>query len=188
MKSKITIFITIILAIVFVNPLKAQVKSDYDKQTDFSKFKTYSFAGWEKESNEKISELNQKRILDALVAEFEARGIKHVESNGDAKITLFVVVESKIATTAYTTYNGSMGYRGRWGWGMGYGYATTNYTQDDYKEGTLVIDMYSEQSKDLIWQGVVTTTLEEKAEKMEKSINKNIGKLMKKYPVKPVKK
>jgi len=28
----------------------SQVKSDYDKSTNFSDYKTYSFAGWQKDS------------------------------------------------------------------------------------------------------------------------------------------
>ena len=165
-----------------------QVKSEYDKNVDFSKYKSISFAGWEKDSDKILNGFDKKRILDAFKAEFLARDIEVKMMDGDAQITLYVVVEDKTSTTAYTDYMGGYGYGPRWGWGMGAGMGTssTTYVQDDYKEGTLVLDMYDENKK-MIWQGVLNTEIKEKPEKREKSIPKNIRKLMKEYPVTPVK-
>ncbi|WP_422358516.1 DUF4136 domain-containing protein [Reichenbachiella sp.] len=164
-----------------------QVKSDYDKEADFSKYKTYTFAGWQENSDKILNEFDKKRILDALRSEFSNKGMEVVESDGDAIITLFVVVNQKTSTTAYTDFNGGMGYGGRWGWGyggMGMGSATTTYTESDYNEGTLVVDMYDTTEKQLIWQGVITSTVTENPKKREKTIPKKIRKLMKKYPPK----
>jgi hypothetical protein len=164
-----------------------QVKSDYDKSTDFNEYSTYMFEGWEKGSDQILNDFDKKRILDALKAEFEARGMKLVESGGDAAITLFIVVDDKTSTTAYTNYNGALGYGGRWGWGAaGMGSATTTYSENDYREGTFVVDMYDGKEKNLIWQGVITTVVKEKPEQRDKSIPKKINKLMKKFPVKPI--
>jgi hypothetical protein len=177
------------LAVLACNVLQAQVKSDYDKETDFSQFNTYTFAGWQNDSDKILNDFDKKRILDALKTEFTDRGMNLVESGGDAIITLYVVVEGKTSTTAYTNYNAGLGYTGRWGWGMGMGVgatATTNYTQNDYEEGTLVIDMYDEESKHLVWQGILQAEVQEKPEKRDKSIPKKISKLMKEYPVRPV--
>ena len=57
----------------------------------------------------------------------------------------------KTSTTAYTNYTGGMGYGRGMGWGMGMGSASTSYSEEDYKEGTIVIDFYDEQSKKLIF-------------------------------------
>ena len=70
--------------------------------------------------------------------------------------------------------------------GAGMGSATTTYSERDYREGTIVIDFYDEQTKGLIFQGTLQTEVKEKAKKREKTIPKNIAKLMKKYPVKPI--
>lgn len=67
------------------------------------------------------------------------------------------------------------------------GTATTTYSENDYVEGTLVVDLYDGSSKGLIWQGILTTIVKTKPEKREKSIPKNINKLMAKYPVAPAK-
>jgi len=165
-----------------------QVTSDYDKETDFSKYNTYAFAGWEKNSDQILNDFDKKRILDALKSEFDERGMELIDSNPDANITLFIVVDNKTSTTAYTTYNGGLGYGPRWGWGMGMdmGTSTTNYTENDYKEGTFVVDMYDAESKKLVWQGVLQSVVKENPKKREKSIPKKVGKLMKEFPVGPV--
>lgn len=43
--------------------------------------------------------------------------------------------------------------------------------------------MLDEESKDLIWQGVVTGTISDNPQKREKRIPKSVSKLMKKFPV-----
>ncbi|MEH0158402.1 DUF4136 domain-containing protein [Limibacter armeniacum] len=165
----------------------AQVKSDYDKDTDFSKYKTYSFEGWQKDSDQQLNDFDKERIQNALKSEFDKRGMTLIEGDADAKIALYLVLDKKESTTAYTDFMGGMGYGPRWGWGMGAGgMATTTYSENDYLEGTLVVDMYDSQNNDLKWQGVLTTIANEKPKKREKSIPKKIKKLMKKYPI-PIK-
>lgn len=164
----------------------SQVTTDYDKTTDFSKYKTYTFEGWQKDSDKILTPFDKDRIQSALKSEFDSRGMKLVDSNADVAITLYIVVEDKTSTTAYTNYVGGMNYGGRWGWGMGMGGASTTYSQDDYKQGTLVVDMYDEGSKQLAWQGVIQSVVQENPQKREKTIPKKIKKLMAKYPIKAI--
>ncbi len=166
-----------------------KVTADYDKSVDFSQYKTYYFMGWEKESEKLLNDFDKRRIRDAFTAELTARGMTEgAEGNADLGITGFIVIENKTSTTAYTTYTGGYGYRpARWGWGAGMGSSMTTYSEDDYTEGTLVVDMYDNSSKNLVWQGVMVSTVEMKSEKREKTIPKKVKKMMKKYPVKPLK-
>lgn len=193
MKSKLlSIAVLLFVSCAFFNPVYSQIKSDYDKDADFSKIKTYEFAGWVKDSDEAINQIDKKRILSAIKSEFDARGLELVESGADAVVTLFISIDQKTSKSSYTTYNNNMGYGGRWGYGYGYGYggmgtATTTYSETDYNEGTLVLDLYDTETKNLIWQGVITTVVQSKPKKREKSIKKKIGKLMKKFPISKVK-
>jgi len=190
---KISIFMAVLITAFFSSSAFAQkAKSDYDKNTDFTKYKSYAFAGWQQDSDKQLNDFDKKRILESLKSEFDARGMNLVESGADARVSIFIVIDEKTSTTAYTNYNGGMGYGMGRGWGMGYGgmgmgSSTTTYSENDYIEGTFVIDIYDESSKDLVWQGVITGTVKEKPAKREKSIPKNMAKLMKKYPVAPVK-
>ncbi|MDW5288921.1 DUF4136 domain-containing protein [Formosa sp. PL04] len=174
----------------------AQVKSDFDKSVDFSKYKTYSIEGWEKDSDKAINSFDKERITTAIESEFSSRGITLVATGGDAAITLYIVIDNKSSTTAYTSFNGGLGYGGGWGWGyrgmamggMGMGgTATTTYSQDDYQQGTFVVDMYDATSKKLLWQGVITSVVKENPKKREKSIPKKISKMFADYPIKPLK-
>lgn len=185
MKKTIT-FLGALLTMMMLSQVSvAQIKSDYDKEADFSKYKTYTFEGWQDNSDKILNDFDKKRILDSFKKELSAKGMEAVATDGDVMITLFIVVNQKTSTTAYTDFNGGMGYGGRWGWGYGgMGMATTTYTESDYNEGTLVIDMYDSGSKQLVWQGVMTSTVTENPKKREKTIPKKVKKLMKRYPPK----
>lgn len=174
----------------------AQVSSDYDRSVDFTKYKTYSYGGWQKDSGKLLNDLDKERLHKAFTNEFAARGMTYDQDNGQLVLTLFLVVDKKTSTTAYTNYNGGMGYGGYgaggvgyrgagWGWGMGS--STTTYHENDYDVGTFVVDGYDASSKKLVWQGTLEKTLNSNAKKNEKTIPKSISKLMKKYPIKPIK-
>ena len=178
--------------------LMAQVRSDYDKSADFSKYKTYSFAGWQKDSEKVLNDLDKQRIYDAFKSEFSARGLELVENGGDMLMTLFVVIDNKTSKSAYTDYHSNYGmgmgvgmgpgmgvgmgamYGPSWGWGNGS--ATTNFVESDYQEGTLVVDALDGESKKLVWQGTLQSVVNDKPEKRDSAIPKKIGKLMKKFP------
>lgn len=160
------------------------VLSDVDKTVDFSQYKTYSFLGWQAESDKIMNDMDKKRIHDAFMKEFDARGMEFVESGGDLEVSLFLVIDQKTSVSAYTDYyGGGYGAYRRYGYGWGMGYATTTYSESDYLEGTLVMDAFDGESKNQVWQGVAKSTIDENPAKRETSIPKKIGLLMAKFPV-----
>ena len=165
---------------------QAQVYSDFDKDVDFEQYQTYAVKGWEKNSDQILNDLDKGRIEAAYKNELNSRGITQDDNNPDLSITLYVHVDEKTGTNAYTTFNGGMGYHPRWGWGGGMGgTATTSVSHYEYKQGTLVMDFYDSKTKKLVWQGTLKTTVSDDGKKREKTIPKNIKKLMKKFPVDP---
>lgn len=167
-----------------------KVNIDFDKKVDFTNYKTVSFLGWQDDVGHALNDLDKKRFITAFKAEFKARNIKLVESGGDMAVALYVVAELKTSTTAYTNYYGGgagRGYRrgGRGGWGAGH--STTSYSESDYVQGTLVMDVFDLASKEQIWQAVASKTVNEKPEKREKSVPKGVKKVMKKFPIAVVK-
>jgi hypothetical protein len=180
------IFFVFAIAALLSSCSTVKVVADMDKTVDFSAYKTYSFLGWQDDSGKILNDFDKKRLRDAFVSEFEARGMTAVPENGDVDITLFIVVDQKTTVTAYTNYyGGGYGRYNRYGGGWGYGTASTTYSEDDYLEGTLVMDVFDGKSKDQVWQGVATSTVVENPDKREKSIPAKISALMKKYPVQP---
>ncbi len=170
------------LLLVFVCNLQAQVTADFDKSVDFTQYKTYSFLGWQNDSDQLLNDFDRKRLQSAFKSEFDARNLTLVEKGGDMAVSLFIFVQQKTDVTAYTDYNAGLGYR-RAGWGMGYGTATTTYNEYEYQVGTLVLDCYDVKEDKLIFQGVSQKTIQENPSKREKTIPKAVKKLMKKYPV-----
>jgi hypothetical protein len=189
MKTKFVSFIVLML-LTSGYSIAQKVNADYDKSVDFSKYTSVSFLGWQDDIGQVIGDFDKKRFTDAFKEEFEKRNLTLVESGGDMAIALYVVAEQKTSTTAYTNYYGGgagRGYRrgGRGGWGGGH--STTSYSESDYLEGTLVMDVFDAASKEQVWQAVATKTVNEKPEKREKSIPKGVKKVMKKFPIEPVK-
>ncbi len=173
--------------LLFFTVVSGQVTFDINKDYDLSTYKTYKFNGWDESTSEMLNDLEKGRIEAAFKNEFDTRGILMDGNHPDMYVTLFLVVNDKKSVTAYTNYHGNMGmgwrYGGR-GWGMGS--ATTNYVEDEYRQGTLVIDCYDAESKELMFQGVLRKAIHDKPSKREKGIPKAVKKLMKKYPVKPM--
>ena len=184
MKSLFSAFI-FVLATTIVSAQK--VTTDMDDTYDFSKIKTWEWIGFQEGSTE-LNDLDRKRMGDAFLSEFNERKMVYQQEDADVAISIFIVVSKETSTTAYTNYYGGSGYRhGRGGRGWGGGHASTTYTESDYLQGTLVLDVFDVKSQELIWQGVASGVVKEKPEKREKSIPKTVGKLMKKFPVAKVK-
>ena len=165
-----------------------KITVDYDKTVDFTKFKDFHYLGWAKESDKILNDLDKQRIEESFGNEFSRRGVKFVgESEADAAVLLFLVVDQKTSTTAYTTHMGGMGYGyGYPGWGWGGGMSTTSYNDYDYYVGTLVIDIYDVETKKLVWQAVSSGTIDENPQKRAANIPKVAKSMMAQFPIKPV--
>jgi len=162
---------------------------NFDKNADFSKFKTYKWVSLKDAA--KANELMDKQIIAAVDSELATKGLSKVDGdNAD----LYVGYQAGIGQEKqFTSYNSDWGYGGGWYGGGWYGGAggmstTTGQTSTIYV-GQLALDMYDSANKDLAWRGVVSKTLDQKAkpEKQEKNLKKAITKLLKNYPP-PVKK
>ena len=149
-----------------------EVKSDFDHQADFSQYKTYS---WQEIKTK--DPLWDSRIKSAVDAQLTAKGWTQVDSGGDVAIVAIATTHTE--RTLQTFYDG-MGGGWRWRGFGGMGEATT--TEQDYKEGTLLVDMYDAKTKQLIWRSSAEDTLSNNAEKNEKNLDKGVAKMFKKFP------
>jgi hypothetical protein len=115
-------------------------------------------------------------------AKLEAKGLAQVADGGD--IAIVAIKTSQTMRTLQTFYDG---FGGGWRWrGFGnFGESTT--TEQDYQEGTLVIDLYDGKTKQLVWRGSTESVLSDKAEKNEKNLDKGVNKMFKNFPPASVK-
>ena len=147
-----------------------QVKTDYDRNADFSHYKTYS---WEKVQTQ--DPLMVDRIKTAVSAALTAKGWTPVESGGD--IAVVAIEMTKTNRTLNTFYDG---FGGGWRWGGGFGNSTT--TVNTYKVGTLVVDLFDANTKKLIWRGSSSDTLSSKSDKNIKNLDKEAKKMFDHFP------
>lgn len=189
MKRTISLLTLATFALLFFSHCsnKLTITSDYDKDADFSMYKTYSFYGWAKNSDQVINQINQERFEKAVADEMAKRGYSYIEEGGDLTVSLFIQFDQKKGVNAYTDHYSMnpYGYRYGPGWGWGYGYSTTRYHEYDYLVGTLVIDIFDHQQKKLIWQGVGSQTVDDNPKNREYGIKRAVRGIMSKYPVKP---
>ncbi len=186
--KKLTLLVVTILGLALMSCSSVKVTTDTDKNTDFSKYKTYSFLGWQAGSDHILTKFDKERIYDAFNKEFTKRNMKFVEKKGDMAVSLYIVVNQESSVSGYSNYYGGGGYGhynyyGGGGYGWGGGYASNSYKQVDYMKGTLVMDVFDEKSGEQIWQGVATKTVEDNPKKRGKSIPSSIKALMFKFPV-----
>lgn len=191
MKLKL-IILSIITAFTLNACSSVKVVSDHDKTVDFTKYKTYEYYGWAENSDQILNQMDKERIEKAFAMEFSKRGMTYVQSGGDLIVTLFIVTEQKQQTTATTTGMGGMyGYGGYYGYGPGYGWgggmSTTTYNTYDYTVGTLVIDVYDEADKKLVYESSAAGEINQNPKNRDKSIPSAVAKIMFDYPVKPMK-
>jgi hypothetical protein len=171
------------LVLLFASNAKGQdIRYNYDKDADFSKFKTYEWVILKGATT--ANDITDKDIKQAIDAQLATKGLKKVVS-GDADLLIGYQVDVG-SEKQFTSYNSGWGYGGGWyggGWYGPSGGMTTGQTSTIYN-GQLALDMYDSAKKDLVWRGVATKTIDPKAkpEKQQKNINKAVAKLLKKYP------
>ena len=167
---------TAVCTLLFLSALGAafaqQIKTDFDHQASFSQYKTYS---WQEV---KVNNpLWDSRIKNAVDAQLQAKGWRPVDTGGDVAIVAIATTQTQ--RTLQTFYDG---FGGGWRWrGFG-GMSEATTTEQDYREGTLVVDLYDAKTKQLIWRGSAEDTLSNKADKNEKNLDKGVAKMFKKFP------
>lgn len=177
--------VTLLLAV--GNSLAQDVRYNFDKNADFSKFKTYKWVPIKDAA--KVNDLLDKQIKDALDAELATKGLTKVEGD-DAN--LYIGYQAAVGEEKqFTSYSTGWGYGPGWGggWYGGMGSTTTTGSTSTIYKGQLDLDMYDSTAHNLVWRGVASKTIDPKAkpEKQQKNLAKAVKKLLKNYPP-PVKK
>ena len=169
-----SIYVTLVVLSLAAGSLAQETKTDYDRNADFSRYKTFSF-----EKIETKDPLWVDRIAVSVGGALTAKGLTQVASGGDvAIVAIGMTKDQQTLDTFYDTFPGGWGWR----WGSGYGDATT--TTETYRVGTLVVDLFDRKTKALLWRGSVSNTLSNNSTKNIKDLDKGVEKLFKGFPPK----
>jgi hypothetical protein len=175
--------------LVTISAFAQDVRYNFDKNADFSKFKTYKWVTLK--DAQKVNDLVDKQIVDAVDAELATKGLTKVTEDS---ANLYIGYQAGIGQEKqFTSYSSDWGYGPGWyggGWyGGGPSMGTTTGQTSTIYIGQLALDMYDSANKDLAWRGVASKTIDPKAkpDKQQKNLAKAVKKLLKNYPP-PVKK
>jgi hypothetical protein len=168
-----TVFASVGIALLCATASSAQdVKTDYDRGADFNQYKTYS---WEKVQTQ--DPLWVDRIKEAVNATLTAKGWTPVETGGDVAIVALETTQTK--STVNTLYDG---FGGGWRWRGAGGFEDATTTVENYKVGTLVVDLFDAKTKNLLWRGSSSDTLSDKSDKNIKNLDKGVQKMFDHFP------
>jgi hypothetical protein len=167
--------ILILMGMMFLiagNSFAQKVKTDYDRNADFGKYKTYS---WEQVKTQ--DPLNVDRIKNDVNMTLAAKGWTLVNSGGDVCIVAMEITQNQ--QTLNTFYDG---FGGGWRWrGFG-GFSEATTTTETYQVGTLVVDLFDAKTKELIWRGNSSDTLSNNSNKNIENLDKGVEKMFNKFP------
>jgi hypothetical protein len=168
--------------------LAQDVRYDFDKDKDFSKYKTYKWVPIK--GADQPDDLTAKQVTAAIDTELASKGLTKTDSD---TADLYIGYQTAIGTEKqYTSYSSDWGYGSGWGrgwYGGGMGSSTTYGSTSTVYVGQLDVSIYDPAQKQLVWRGVATKTLDPKAkpEKKQKNITKAVQKLLKNFPPQPKK-
>ena len=166
-------------AIVFlgVAAFAQDVQFDYNRSANFNAYKTYQWVGYQHvQIGEELLDQDIKRAVDEQLA---GKGLRRVESGGD----LLVGYQASISQEKQFDSFGSGGWGGPFGWGLG-NWGDTRVTSSTIDIGKLVIGLFDPATKQLVWRGSASKTLDIKKdpEKNYRTLEKAMAKLFKNYP------
>ena len=186
MKSRLLLALILILAVTPAFAAKAFI--DHDKNYDFSSIKTFAWFTTPDTSLEDGNPLLHTRIVNSIEHHLSMAGLREVTENPDVYVTYHgnSKEEMQLNTSSF-----GYGYPGGWGWG-GYGYgggyggwggagmSSSTTSVSTYEVGTLVVDVWDADAKELVWRGTATNIyLTANPDKMAKKLDKALAKIVK---------
>lgn len=165
---------TTLLALLFVACAPIRVNYDYDKQASFSNYKTYLYYG---NMETGLSELDTKRLLDAIDAQMAAKGFSISETPD-----FFIDIKS---AEYHEPQRSSVGVGlGGGGRNVGGGISIGIPVGQSNVNKQLTIDFVDENKKQLFWQAVSEFDFNPnfQPEKREEKFNTVAEKILSEYP------
>ncbi|MBV9745742.1 MAG: DUF4136 domain-containing protein [Acidobacteriia bacterium] len=149
---------------------------DYDRSANFSAYKTYQWVDYKRvDVGDQLLDRDIKRAVDEQLA---GKGLRRVDSGGD----LLVGYQASISEEKQFDSLGS-----GWGgppWGPWGGWGDTRVTSSTIDVGKLVIGIFDPATKQLVWRGAASKTLDIKRDpdKNYHTLEKAMAKLFRNYP------
>jgi hypothetical protein len=159
-----------------------KVDLDYDPARNFSAYHSYAWlpAATSKEGEAIIrNDLVEARVISAVDSELAAKKMQRTDKDSaDFLVTYHINVEDRVDVRTIET---GFGYRPWWGWNSRF---DTETVVQNYKAGTLVLDIIDRKTDKLAWRAAAETRLREGLTPQERDteVRSIVGTLMKNFP------
>ncbi len=150
------------------------VNYDYNHETDFRQYQTYD---WIERPAQLVSghlaqnPLSYQRAVNAAELTLEAKGFRKDTRNPEMLIAVHGNVEDRVDVR---NWNYHYGYWGPW---YGGGVEVNQWT-----EGTLILDIVSAESHELIWRGWASAAMDPGQSGQGEKITQAVGRILENFP------
>jgi hypothetical protein len=168
----------LLLCLLSLSAQAQKIKVEYDKNLDFSKFKTFSWGKHDAVSRPTLALV----IAGAIQTQLAKQGVQPVESNPDLYVQMYGSVDTDVAVSYSDLYYGMGGFppfdQNFLMWGAGPG----STTMVAVHKGQLVVDLIDASQKKLVWRGMASEKLSDKKQKLMEQVNTAVDKMFRQYP------
>ncbi|ADV81230.1 DUF4136 domain-containing protein [Terriglobus saanensis] len=178
MKKIVSLVIAAVFA-VSAGAVAQDVRTDYEHSAHFEHYRTFCIVRLHASN-----QLVEGRLRDALTRDLTQHGLQPAAADGTCDLTVTAignVHNQQEYSTFYDGLGGGFGWRGR-GWGGAGGQSTTIVEQ--IPVGTLIVDLFDSQSKQLVFRGTAQSELSKNPDKNTDKLYKAVDKMFKKFPPK----
>jgi hypothetical protein len=160
--------VVVLLSLAAVTLTAQDVQYNFMPRADFSKYRTYKWVNIGAHPDQMDAEIKQ-----SVGSQLASKGLTNTD---DDEADLYIGYQ--VAVNQETEWN-------TWGTRTS-GTGMASWTSSTIGIGTLVLDMYDPGTKQLVWTGRATKTIDASSdpEKHRKKLDKAIAKLLKNYPPK----
>ncbi len=156
-----------------------KIKVEYDRNLDFSKFKTFAWGPLDAVARPLLA----ASIQGAIEEELAKRGLRKVANNPDVFLEMYGSVDSDMSVTYSNPLYSGMGGIPSFDTGfVMWGDLAGGTTAVTVHKGQLVVDVIDASQKKLAWRGIATENLSDNKTKLVKQTNKAVEKMFQRYP------
>jgi hypothetical protein len=159
---------------------RAETKSDYDKEYDFAKLKTFDFKQQARppvRDTHGPNSLWNRRIGDELARDLSADGFQRTTAGDPDFLVAYSMGARERADVRYLGYGFPRWGWHRWGW-AGWG-PDFDVWRIPYTQSTLVVDIIDARTNMLVWRGYDTDQID--IDKADQTIGKAVDSLVKRF-------
>jgi hypothetical protein len=152
-----------------------KTSTDYDRSVRFSNYHSFFIM----KGNSSGNPLMDQRATEDVKRALTDKGWMEVpEGEGQAAVVVHAATKTK--HTYETLYDGWGGWGWRRGWGRGFGGSTTFV--NEYKVGTLMVDIFDAKTKQAIWHGNANDALSDNAVSNAHATEQAVDKMFRTFP------